>query len=141
MYNIRNGVIRWEIPEILCDAIVMFALSFTIYEIFAIQIKCQKFDLENEGQGYGGEKRELIVEHRAVYNLRSENNNLLVIPRTKSKIASRAFRVSAPTIYRPFFHLHCDTQQPLPASVANSRHTCLATRMVDNRFSKNRRRL
>ena len=28
--------------------IVMFALSLTIYAIFAKQIKCKKFDLENE---------------------------------------------------------------------------------------------
>ena len=31
-------------------AIVMFALSLTIYEIFANEIKFQKCDLENEGQ-------------------------------------------------------------------------------------------
>ena len=31
--------------------IVMFALSLTISEIFAFQIKCQNFDLEIEGQG------------------------------------------------------------------------------------------
>ena len=40
----------------------------------------------------------LIVEHLPVYKLRSEDSNLLVIQRTKTKIASRAFRVSAPTI-------------------------------------------
>ena len=40
-------------------AIVMFALYFIIYEIFAIQIKCQNVDIENEGQGKGGEKLEL----------------------------------------------------------------------------------
>ena len=34
--------------------IVMFALALTIYEIFASQIKFQKFDFENEGQGHGG---------------------------------------------------------------------------------------
>ena len=38
---------------------------------------------------------ELIVEHQPVYNVRSEDNNLLVIPRKKTKIASRAFRVCA----------------------------------------------
>ena len=42
---------------------------------------------------------EVIVEHRPVYNLRSADNNLLVIPRAKTKIAYRAFRVSAPTIW------------------------------------------
>ena len=36
-------------------AVVMFALSITIYDIFANQIKRQKFDLENDGQGQGGE--------------------------------------------------------------------------------------
>ena len=34
--------------------IVMFALSDTNYEIFTNQINCQKFDLENEGQGQEG---------------------------------------------------------------------------------------
>ena len=32
-------------------AIVMFALSLTVYEIFAKQQKCQNFYLENKGQG------------------------------------------------------------------------------------------
>ena len=31
--------------------IVTYALSLTTYNIFAKQIKCQKFDLDNEGQG------------------------------------------------------------------------------------------
>ena len=39
-------------------AIVIFALSRTIYEIFANQIKCQKFDLQNEDQRLG-ENRDL----------------------------------------------------------------------------------
>ena len=39
--------------------IVMFALSLNIYEIFTDQQKCQKFDLENEGQSQGREKRNL----------------------------------------------------------------------------------
>ena len=38
-------------------AIVMFALSPTIYEIFAKQIIRQTFDIENEGQGRGEKKR------------------------------------------------------------------------------------
>ena len=38
---------------------VMFALSLTICEVFAKQEKCQNFDLENEDQGQGGEKRDL----------------------------------------------------------------------------------
>ena len=29
----------------------MFALSINIYEIFANQLDCQKFELESEGQG------------------------------------------------------------------------------------------
>ena len=37
----------------------MFALSLTIYEIFANLITFQNFHLENEGQVQGGEKREL----------------------------------------------------------------------------------
>ena len=36
--------------------IVMFALALTIYEIFAKQIKCKKFGLENISQGQGVEK-------------------------------------------------------------------------------------
>ena len=32
-------------------AIVIFALSDTVYEIFANKIKCQKLNLEFEGQG------------------------------------------------------------------------------------------
>ena len=35
--------------------IVMFALSFTIYEINSKQIKFPSFELENEGQGQGKE--------------------------------------------------------------------------------------
>ena len=42
---------------------------------------------------------ELIVAYWPVYNLCLANNNLLIIPRIKAKIASRAFRVSAPTIW------------------------------------------
>ena len=33
--------------------IVMVAMSLTIYEIFASQIKCQKLDLADEGQDQG----------------------------------------------------------------------------------------
>ena len=36
----------------------MFALTFTFYEIFAKLEKFQNFDLENEGQGQGLEKRD-----------------------------------------------------------------------------------
>ena len=38
------------------SAIVLFALSLTYYYIFANDIKCQKFDLENEGYGQGVKK-------------------------------------------------------------------------------------
>ena len=34
----------------------MFALSLTIYEIFANLIKLHNFDLKNEGQGQGNEQ-------------------------------------------------------------------------------------
>ena len=37
----------------------MSAISVTIYEIFANQMKCKKFDLENECQGQRGEKLDL----------------------------------------------------------------------------------
>ena len=40
-------------------AIVMFALSITVYEIFAYQIKRQTFNLENESQAQGEEERDL----------------------------------------------------------------------------------
>ena len=40
-------------------AIAMFALSFTIYEIFAKQEKCQNFGLENEDQGQGVEEQDV----------------------------------------------------------------------------------
>ena len=38
-------------------AIVMFAQSLTIYELFANIMKCQRLDLTNEIQGHKGEKR------------------------------------------------------------------------------------
>ena len=34
-------------------AIIIFALALTVYEIFAKQIKCKKFDLENDSQSQG----------------------------------------------------------------------------------------
>ena len=40
-------------------AIVMLALSIAVFEIIANQIKCQKFDLENEGQAQLEEKLDL----------------------------------------------------------------------------------
>ena len=39
--------------------IVMFAKSLTIYKIFANQINCQQFDLENEGQGHRRVRQDL----------------------------------------------------------------------------------
>ena len=51
MYKIRNGVIQWQYMTSYLTAMVMCALSATIYEIFAKQINCQKFDLKNEGEG------------------------------------------------------------------------------------------
>ena len=52
-YNIRNGVIPWQCMTVCLMAVIMFAPSLTIYDTFANQIKCQKFDLENKGQGTG----------------------------------------------------------------------------------------
>ena len=40
-------------------ATVIFAIALTNYEIFENHIKIRKFDLENEGQGKGGEKQDL----------------------------------------------------------------------------------
>ena len=37
-------------------AIVISVLSRTVYDIFAKQIKCQNYYLENRGHGQGGEK-------------------------------------------------------------------------------------
>ena len=45
-------------------AIVMFAISRTIEEIFANRIKRLKFDLKNEGQGQGVEKLDLRYSTR-----------------------------------------------------------------------------
>ena len=48
-------------------AIVMFALSLTVYVIFANQEKCANFDIENEGDGYVIKGRDL---HRSTENFR-----------------------------------------------------------------------
>ena len=42
-------------------AIVLFALYFTIYGIFAIHIKRKKLNFENEGQYEVGEKQEYAI--------------------------------------------------------------------------------
>ena len=47
-------------------AIVTFALSLTIYEIFANREKCKNIDLKNEGQVHGVEKRNLRQSIRNV---------------------------------------------------------------------------
>ena len=44
MHNIRNGAIRWQIPDFISEAIVMFALSLSICKMYVTNIlKCQKF--------------------------------------------------------------------------------------------------
>ena len=53
--QLRNGAIRREIYDL--EATTMCVPFITLYEIFAKQSKCQKFDLENEDQSQGGEKR------------------------------------------------------------------------------------
>ena len=45
MYNIRSGAVRWQIHDNLMT-IVTFALSLTIYEIFAKQEKMPSFTLK-----------------------------------------------------------------------------------------------
>ena len=40
-------------------AILIYALTVTIYNVFASEIKCKKFDLENEDQGQEREKLDL----------------------------------------------------------------------------------
>ena len=64
MYNVRNGAISME--NTYLSAIVLFALYVPIYEIFTNQIKCQKFDLENEGRGHGGESLDLCSSTRDI---------------------------------------------------------------------------
>ena len=43
-------------------AMIMFALSVTIYEIFANKVKCKKIDLENEGQRQEGENETCAIQ-------------------------------------------------------------------------------
>ena len=53
---------------------------------------------------------ELIVDYQPVYKLRSANNNLLVIPRTKTEIASRlsgSLHQSYGTVCLSFHHHIC----------------------------------
>ena len=67
MYSIWNGVIRWKINDIIFDGNGnICSISLTIYEIFTKQLKCEAFDLENEGQGQGREKRNL---HHSIVNV------------------------------------------------------------------------
>ena len=47
---IWDDTIGWQLTSSLI-AIDMFPLSLIIYKIFAKQIKCHKFYLENKGQG------------------------------------------------------------------------------------------
>ena len=56
MCNIRIDSIRWQTPEFLYDCNNNFALSLTIYEIFANVINFHNVDFENEGQGRGSRK-------------------------------------------------------------------------------------
>ena len=86
-YNVRSDATRWQISNFLSNstsnvcsishhlsavvpfdgkyptfyliALVTFALSLTIYEIFSNQEECQNFDLEDEGLGHGVEKWDL----------------------------------------------------------------------------------
>ena len=39
---------------------MMLAVSLAVYEIFVNQINCQKFDIENEGQGEGGKNGTVV---------------------------------------------------------------------------------
>ena len=59
LYNICNGTIWCKIHDFLFDGKSYVCTVSHIYEIFANQIKCKKFDLENEGQDQGGEKLDL----------------------------------------------------------------------------------
>ena len=56
MCNIRIGSMRGQMPEFLSDGNNNFALSLSIYEMFANLIKCQNFNFENEGNGRGSRK-------------------------------------------------------------------------------------
>ena len=84
-YKIYDGAIRWRIVISLkviwrffaialtiymtsyLMTMVMFTLYLTFYETFANQIKRQKFDLENEIQGQGGEKRDMCHSTDSVW--------------------------------------------------------------------------
>ena len=44
-------------------ATVLFVLSGNVYNILALQIKCQKFNPESECQIQGGEERDLRYAH------------------------------------------------------------------------------
>ena len=59
IYSNRSGALRWQKPDLLSHAIVMFILSLTFYKIFTNQIKCQKFDLEMKINVKEGEKQYL----------------------------------------------------------------------------------
>ena len=59
MHNIRNGAIRWQIPDFISDGIVMFALSLIVCKIFSKIIKCQVFILKMKIKVKGVYERDL----------------------------------------------------------------------------------
>ena len=59
IYNVRGGVIRWQIHDFLSDDNSnICSISHRLRDIRK-QEKCQNFDLENEGRCKGVEKRDL----------------------------------------------------------------------------------
>ena len=62
MHKIRNGAILRQVRDFLSDGnslCSLSSLSLAVYEIYANQVKLQKFDLENECHCQGCEKRDL----------------------------------------------------------------------------------
>ena len=55
MNNIAVRPFNGKYMSFYLITIVKFALSLTIDEIFSIQITCHDLDMENYGQGQGGE--------------------------------------------------------------------------------------
>ena len=60
MYNIRNGAIRWQMHDFLFDGNSnVCSISHHLRDIRKSNKMSKLFDLETEGQGQGGEKRDL----------------------------------------------------------------------------------
>ena len=61
MYKIRMAQFDGKYQTSYVTAIVTFALSLPVFEIFAKQENCQNFDLEYKGPGQGLEERDFAI--------------------------------------------------------------------------------